>query len=95
MVDKLTSEEREVGQSNYYNAVGSYYDVNRRDFLRGVVSATAVGGAGIGAAYFGYNKVKVAAIIGKIEVSEDSSFKPVKPGRLCGQIHSVALLRIR
>ena len=57
MVDKLTNEEREVGKQNYYSAVGSYYDINRRDFLRGIVSAGAVTGAGLGAAYFGYGKV--------------------------------------
>ena len=58
MVDKLSAEQREVGEHNYYSAVGSYYDVNRRDFLRGIVAAGAVSGAGLGAAYFGYGKVK-------------------------------------
>jgi len=57
VVDKLSSEERAVGEHNYYSAIGSYYDVNRRDFLRGVVAAGAVGSAGVGAAYFGYGKV--------------------------------------
>jgi len=57
MVDKLSSDEREVGTENYYNAVTSYYDVNRRDFLRGIVATGAVSGAGLGAAYFGYGKV--------------------------------------
>ncbi|GAA5508102.1 Gfo/Idh/MocA family protein [Novipirellula caenicola] len=57
MVDKLSAEERKVGEDNYYEAVGSYYDVNRRDFLRGIVAAGAVSGAGLGAAYFGYGKV--------------------------------------
>ena len=57
MVDKLTAEQKDVGKENYYSAVGSYYDVNRRDFLRTAVSATAVGGAGLGATYFGYKKV--------------------------------------
>lgn len=57
MVDKLSPEQREVGEHNYYAAVGSYYDVNRRDFLRGLVAAGAVSGAGLGAAYFGYGKV--------------------------------------
>ena len=52
MVDKLSADQRTVGEDNYYNAVGSYYDVNRRDFLRGIVSAGAVSGAGLGAAYF-------------------------------------------
>ena len=58
MVDKLSADEREVGKDNYYAAVGSYYDVNRRDFLRGIVATGAVSGAGLGAAYFGYGKVK-------------------------------------
>jgi predicted dehydrogenase len=58
MVDKLSSEDREVGKENYYNAVSSYYDVNRRDFLRGIVAAGAVSGAGLGAAYFGYGRIK-------------------------------------
>ncbi len=57
MVDKISAEQKEVGQHNYYAAVGSYYDVNRRDFLRGIVAAGAVSGAGLGAAYFGYGKV--------------------------------------
>ena len=57
MVDKLTDEQREIGKENYYSAVGSYYDVNRRDFLRTAVSAGAVGAAGLGATYFGYSKV--------------------------------------
>ncbi|TWT76653.1 Glucose--fructose oxidoreductase precursor [Planctomycetes bacterium CA13] len=58
MVDKLSTDDRKVGEDNYYEAVGSYYDVNRRDFLRGIISAGAVSGAGLGAAYFGYGKVK-------------------------------------
>lgn len=58
MVDKLSSDEREIGKDNYYNAVSSYYDVNRRDFLRGIVATGAVSGAGLGAAYFGYGQVK-------------------------------------
>ena len=46
----LTAEERAVGRDNYYEATG----VTRRDFLRGVVGAGAVSGAGLGAMYFGY-----------------------------------------
>ncbi len=57
MVDKLSKEQRDVGESNYYSAVGSYYDINRRDFLRGIVATGAVSGAGLGAAYFGYAKI--------------------------------------
>ena len=46
----LTPEERAAGRDNYYEATG----VTRRDFLRGVVGAGAVSGAGLGAMYFGY-----------------------------------------
>ena len=57
MVDRISGEERAIGQDNYYSAVESYYGINRRDFLRGVVAAGAAGGAGLGAAYYGYGKV--------------------------------------
>ncbi len=56
-MDKLSPEQREVGQHNYHSAVGAYYDVNRRDFLRGIIAAGAVSGAGLGAMYYGYGKV--------------------------------------
>jgi predicted dehydrogenase len=58
MVTKLSADAREIGKENYYNAVSTYYDVNRRDFLRGIVATGAVSGAGLGAAYFGYGNVK-------------------------------------
>ncbi len=73
MVDKLTSEQREVGEHNYYSAVGSYYDVNRRDFLRGIVSAGAVSGAGLGAAYFGYGKVNDPVRIAVIGTGDEGN----------------------
>lgn len=73
MVDKLTSEQREVGAHNYYSAVGSYYDVNRRDFLRGIVAAGAVSGAGLGAAYFGYGKVKDPVRIAVIGTGDEGN----------------------
>lgn len=57
MVDKLSKDQRDVGQHNYRSAIDSYYDINRRDFLRGLAAAGTVGGAGLGAAYFGYGKV--------------------------------------
>lgn len=56
-MDKLSPEQREVGKHNYHSAVGAYYDVNRRDFLRGIIAAGAVSGAGLGAMYYGYGKV--------------------------------------
>ena len=46
----LTAQQIEIGKDNYNTAVGQ----TRRDFLAGV----AAGGAGIGAAYFGYQKLQ-------------------------------------
>ncbi|KAA5543097.1 gfo/Idh/MocA family oxidoreductase [Roseiconus nitratireducens] len=73
MVDKLSSDEREVGKDNYYNAVTSYYDVNRRDFLRGIVATGAVSGAGLGAAYFGYGKVNDPVRIAVIGTGDEGN----------------------
>jgi predicted dehydrogenase len=50
----LTPEEREVGRENYYEAVGC----SRRDFLKQVVGTGAVTGAGLGAMYFGYERME-------------------------------------
>lgn len=57
-MDRLSPEQVAVGKQNYHTAVESYYDVNRRDFLRGIVGAAAVSGAGLGALYYGYGRVK-------------------------------------
>ena len=73
MVDKLSSDERDVGEQNFYSAIGSYYDLNRRDFLRGIVAAGAVSGAGLGAAYFGYNKVKDPVRIAVIGTGDEGN----------------------
>src|SRR5687768_16363457 len=52
----LTPEEKEIGQENYHEAAG----VTRRDFLvKSVVGVGAVSGAGLGAAYFGYDDSKM------------------------------------
>ncbi len=48
----LTPEEREIGQDNYYEAVGH----TRRDFLKGTLAAGVGVGAATGAMYFGYEK---------------------------------------
>lgn len=71
----LTPEEKEVGKENYYSALDSYDQspaaepFQRRDFLKGVVGAGIVSGAGLGATYFWRERDKVAnpvrvAIIG-------------------------------
>lgn len=63
----LTAEEREVGKDNAYSAIG----VNRRDFLREIVGAGAVTGAGLGAAYFGYSKVANPVRVGIIGTGDE------------------------
>jgi predicted dehydrogenase len=73
MVDKLSSDQREIGKQNYYSAIGSYYDVNRRDFLRGIVSAGAVSGTGLGALYFGYDKVTDPVRVAVIGTGDEGS----------------------
>ncbi len=49
----LSPEDKAIGQENYYSALS----VSRRDFLKGAIAAGAVSGAGLGAMYFGYEKV--------------------------------------
>ena len=48
----LTPEQRETGKQNFYEAVGS--NPNRRDVLKGMIAASGVAGASLGAMYFGY-----------------------------------------
>jgi predicted dehydrogenase len=63
----LTPEERQVGQDNYYDALS----VSRRDFLKGVIAAGAVSGAGLGAMYFGYSAVENPVRIGIIGTGDE------------------------
>lgn len=51
----LKPEEQAVGKENFNEAVG----ISRREFLQGSVAAAAVSGVGLGAAYFGYQQLKV------------------------------------
>ena len=77
----LTPEEKKVGQDNYHEALGAldksaYADgrgVSRRDFLKGVVAAGAVSGAGLGAMYFGYGKVTDPVRVGVIGTGDEGS----------------------
>lgn len=63
----LTPEERAVGQDNYYSAMDSLdrspaaEPFHRRDFLKGVVGAGIVSGAGLGATYFWKQEEKLAS----------------------------------
>ncbi len=63
----LTPEERQVGQENYHDALS----VSRRDFLKGVVAAGAVSGAGLGAMYFGYQAISNPVRIGIIGTGDE------------------------
>ena len=63
----LSPEEREVGRSNYYEVTG----VSRRDFLKGVAAAGAVAGGGLGALYFGYEKVDNPVRVGVIGTGDE------------------------
>jgi predicted dehydrogenase len=63
----LTPEEKEVGRENYYDAVG----FTRRDFLKNVVATGAVSGAGLGAAYFGYQTIADPVRVGIIGTGDE------------------------
>lgn len=65
----LTGEQKQVGQDNYYEAVG----VTRRDFIKGVVSSGAVTGAGLGAMYFGYGSMSKQVRVGIIGVGDEGN----------------------
>lgn len=65
----LTEEQKQIGQDNYYEAVG----VTRRDFIKGVAAAGAVSGAGLGAMYFGYGKIDNPVRIGVIGVGDEGN----------------------
>lgn len=65
----LTPEEQTIGRQNFYEAVG----VSRRDFLRKVVAAGAVSGAGLGGLYYGYQKVAEPLRIGVIGTGDEGN----------------------
>ena len=68
-MNALTAQEKAVGRSNFQAAVGS--DFTRRDFLLGGLAAGVVSGAGLGAFYFGYGKMKNALPIGIIGTGDE------------------------
>lgn len=69
-MDQLTPEEREVGQENFYEAVG----VSRREFLQGAGAAGLVAaGTGLGAAFFGYGAVADPVRVGVIGTGDEGN----------------------
>lgn len=68
-MQSLTPEQKQIGQDNYYEAVG----VTRRDFMKGVAAAGAVSGAGLGAMYFNYSKVNNPLRVGIIGTGDEGN----------------------
>src|SRR5216684_6892029 len=56
MAIDLTAEQKEVGKANFQRVVGRHYDLNRRDFMKGLLAAGTVLPI-TAAAYFGYQKL--------------------------------------
>jgi len=65
----LTPEERAVGRDNYYEAVG----FTRRDFMKQIIATGAVAGAGLGAMYFGYEKITDPVRVGVIGTGDEGN----------------------
>lgn len=63
----LNPEQKAVGRENYYEAVG----VSRRDFMKEILAAGAVSGAGLGAMYFHYGKVGDPLRVGVIGTGDE------------------------
>ena len=81
----LAPEEKEIGQGNYYEALG----VSRRDFLKNVIAAGAVSGGGLGAMYFGYSKVANPVRVGVIGTGDQGS---VLIGAMNPEYHQVVAI---
>jgi predicted dehydrogenase len=65
----LSPEDKEVGRDNYYEAMG----VSRRDFIKNVIAAGAVSGVGLGAMYFGYDKITNPVRVGVIGTGDEGN----------------------
>lgn len=66
---ELTKEQRQTGADNYHEAVG----VTRRDFIKGIAATGVVSGAGLGAAYYGYDKLRDPVRVGVIGVGDEGN----------------------
>ena len=56
MAIDVSPEQREIGKANFHRVVGQRYELNRRDFMRGALAATAVVPV-TAALYYGYQKL--------------------------------------
>jgi len=67
----LTPEQKEIGKRNFYAAVGD--SPTRRDFLKAGIAAGAIGGIGMGAMYFGYDKIADPVRVGIIGSGDEGN----------------------
>lgn len=68
-MNPLTPDERTIGKNNFDEAVG----FTRREFMQGIVAAGAVSGGGLGAMYFGYEKIKDPVRVGIIGTGDEGN----------------------
>jgi predicted dehydrogenase len=68
-MDQLSPDDKTRGKNNFDEVMG----VTRRDFFRGVIAAGAVSGAGLGAMYFGYDKITNPVRIGIIGTGDEGN----------------------
>lgn len=68
-MNQLSPEDRTIGRNNFDEAVG----FTRREFMQGIVGAGAVSGGGLGAMYFGYQKVGDPVRVGVIGTGDEGN----------------------
>ena len=67
----LSPEDKAIGKENFHAAIGS--ELTRREFLQGSIAAASVGGIGLGAHYFAYQKVNDPVRVGFIGTGDEGS----------------------
>ena len=68
-MNPLTPDQRTIGKNNFDEAVG----FTRHEFMQGIVAAGAVSGGGLGAMYFGYEKIKDPVRVGIIGTGDEGN----------------------
>ena len=73
MAIDLTTEQKEIGKTNFQRVVGRHYELSRRDFMKGMLAAGTVLPISA-AAYFGYQTLHgspvKAGLIGAVDQSD-------------------------
>jgi len=68
-MNPLSPDDRTTGKNNFDEAVG----FTRREFMQGIVAAGAVSGGGLGAMYFGYEKISDPVRVGIIGTGDEGN----------------------